>query len=141
MAKKDTKEQFAAMLNGREYREELTSDDINRAAESGLVVVLGRSDDICSLYGAVDDELDCYNGGRIALANGGVLRRQCDDEECPHEAARFNKAKKLEIIWVDEHDGPCWKYDVPFDAAKFMVFDDGDEYCEGIVFDVADIDK
>ena len=38
-----TKEQFAGMLNGREYREEITLKECKAAEENGLVVIFGEA--------------------------------------------------------------------------------------------------
>ena len=62
-----TKEQFAEMLNGKQYRSEMTSDDGELAKDNGLVVVFGASDDLMEFRGAIDDEIDCYVGGTAYL--------------------------------------------------------------------------
>ena len=58
-----TKEQLAAMLNGREYGQELTNDEGKLAKQSGLVVIFGASDDLMQIVGAECAEVGCYKGG------------------------------------------------------------------------------
>ena len=41
-----TAKELAELLNGREYGNEITSDEEKLAKESGLVVVFGYSDDM-----------------------------------------------------------------------------------------------
>lgn len=47
-----TKEQMAALLNGREYGDEITRAEHQIARASGLVVVFGYSDDNMEVRGA-----------------------------------------------------------------------------------------
>lgn len=49
--------EFAAMLNGREYRREITKAEEKEAKAAGLIVAFGASDDNLELRGAVDDEI------------------------------------------------------------------------------------
>jgi len=53
-----TAAEFAEMLNGREYGNELTRNEEAMAKEYGLVVAYGASDDLMEFGGAICDELD-----------------------------------------------------------------------------------
>jgi hypothetical protein len=44
-----TKEAFAELLNGRQYRAELSSEEEQLAMENKLVIVFGASDDLLEL--------------------------------------------------------------------------------------------
>lgn len=58
-----TAAELAALLNGREYRKEMSRDEEQVAKAAGLVVVFGASDDLMELRGAISDEVGCYDGG------------------------------------------------------------------------------
>lgn len=44
---------------------ELTRDEEELARENNLVVVFGYSDDCAEFRGAIADEVDCFDGGRV----------------------------------------------------------------------------
>jgi hypothetical protein len=83
-----TKEQLAALLNGREYGSEITREESAQAAKDGLVVLFGASDDLAEFRGAIHDEHGCWDGGApIYLMDGEIF--EDDDCECRHaQAAR-----------------------------------------------------
>lgn len=140
-----TPEQFAAMLNGREYRSEITRDEAATAKRHGLVVVFGASDDLCELRGAIDDEVGCYDGGRFRIDAKGIVPsseaidpKRMSDDEIRNILDRRRDAVTIEAVWHDE-DRPAWTYKAPFPHATFDIHDDGDPYCRGIVFAIAEI--
>ena len=49
------------MLNGRSYRNEITSSEEKLAKENNLVVVYGASDDLVELAGAMSEEFGDSN--------------------------------------------------------------------------------
>lgn len=110
-----TKESLAALLNGREYRDEITHSEEDAAKAAGLVVVFGGSDDLCELRGAITDERDCYNGGSMKI-----------------------KGKLLKMLWCKE-PGYSWTYSTNIPHAVFDIMEDGEKYCRGIVFAIADL--
>ena len=59
--------EFAARLNGREYRSEITKDECAEAKSAGLVVVFGASDDLIEFGGALHGEGGCFDGGTFLL--------------------------------------------------------------------------
>ena len=75
-----TKEELAARLTGREYRDEITAAEEAEARAAGLVVVFGASDDLMEFEGAIRDEIGCYDGGTAMVDENGLLDRdQIDD--------------------------------------------------------------
>lgn len=54
------KKQFAEMLNGRQYGEEITKEEATQACENGLVVVFGYSDDCCYYKEKKDSAIKIY---------------------------------------------------------------------------------
>ena len=140
------KEKFAAMLNGREYRYEITKDEAAQAKAAGLVVVYGASDDLMEFAGALYDEVGVYGGGMALVDAKGVLDRDQieddDDEAIAEFVARSKTAQSIEALWndsVSDASVPAWTYMTDIPHATFDVMDDGELYCRGIVFALADL--
>lgn len=132
--------ELAAMLNGREYRKEMTREEEREAMASGLVVVFGASDDLLEFRGLINDEVGAYEGACVLLTPDGLLQRECDDDNCPHFKHIADKAVPLEQLWCAEGDaGPSWTYKTDISHDTFTIMDDGEPYCRGIVFYLADV--
>lgn len=132
-----TPQEFAALLDGRTYGSEITDDEANQAFDAGLVVVFGASDDLAELRGRIDDEANCYDGGTIYLSNDGLITNACSDDACPYFAAIKNKATTIEAVWDEE--GYSWIYKTDIQHACFDILEEGEKYCRGIVFALADV--
>lgn len=110
-----TLKEFAKMLDGREYLHEITNGEEALAKELGFVVVFGYSDDNAELRGAIDDEIDCYDGG--VLEHDGLP----------------------DVIYADwcPKDIDCsWAYGTSIPHENFNIYEDGELYCVGIVCDI-----
>ena len=130
-----TKEELAATLNGRQYREEMTMDEERAAKDAGLVVIYGASDDLMEMRGAVRDEI-C--GPDFAyFERDGILSNDCEDEECPYFDRLKQKATTVEAVWGSE--GYSWIYKTTIPHAPFDIMEDDDKYCRGIVFALGDV--
>ena len=126
--------EMAKLLDGREYREEITKEEEKLAKESNLVVVFGASDDLCELRGAVDDELDAYGGGEVAFFNSdGLVVNKCDSEDCHY----YQCIKESSVPLTANYDP--WTYDINVPYETFNIMEDGDVYCKGIVFRLNDV--
>jgi hypothetical protein len=128
-----TKEQLAALLNGRPYAHETTREEENLALRSGLVILFGYSDDNAEFRGAINDEVGA-NDMPILVTPTGVLP-QHDDCECGfcgyNELAKT--AKKIYPIW--DKDGYSWQYRTDIPHTSFDIMDGAQKYCRGIVFE------
>ncbi len=128
--------EFAKILDGREYRYEITKEEEKLAKELGLVVVFGASDDLAEFREAIYDETGCYEGEDIYLTVNGLL----EDLECDCKYAIASRkqeesaAKKIEAVWDSE--GYSWIYKTDIPHATFNILEDGEKYCRGIVFDL-----
>lgn len=136
-----TKEEFARKITCRQYPFELLVLEENIAKEHGLVIVYGASDDLMEFRGAIRDELDCYEGGMAYLdtVKKALLKNICNDDECPYFQMFKRNAPQIEAIW--NRDGFSWVYDTKIPHATFLIMEDDDNYCRGIVFDIADIES
>lgn len=136
----DAKE-LAAKLNGRECLREINNDESFSAKEAGLVVVYGASDDLMEFGGAIMDELGCYGGGTAFVDAKGLLpeREQIEDEEVLEDYfKRRPTAKKIEALFAKE-GGYTWTYKTDIPHETFEIVEDGEPYCRGIVFALADL--
>lgn len=131
-----TKE-LAAKLNGREYRNEITAAEARYAKANGLVVVYGASDDLMELRGAVDEEIGVYGGEKILMSRTGLIKNECDCERCPYFPEKTKGAAKIEAVW--DSGGYSWTYKTKIPHATFEIVEDGEKYCRGIVFALADV--
>lgn len=136
------KEQLAAQLTGIEYPCTIDKAIQEQAKAAGLVIAFGASDDLMEFRGAIYDELDCYNGGTAVVGASGLLVRgridDHDDEAIADYVTRKKSAKYIEALWCAE-DGYSWTYSTDIPHATFEVTEDGEPYCRGIVFAIADL--
>lgn len=134
--------ELAAQLNGREYRHEVTREEAVAAKAAGLVIVYGASDDLMEFEGAIHDEAGVYDGGAVLVDAKGMLdRSQIDDDDGEAIAdyvARKKGARQIEALWAKEGDY-SWTYKTDIPHATFEVVEDGEPYCRGLVFAVADL--
>lgn len=131
-----TAKELAALLNGRKYGDEITQEEAAAAKEAGLVVVFGQSDDLMEFRGAIDDEVGCWKGEIVYINENGMVSEQLDKcsscklflknrDTCATITARWNKC-----------DFP-WSYHTEISHETFEIFEDGEKYCQGIVFSLA----
>lgn len=107
--------EFAEGLNGRSYGKEITSLEEQRAKELGFVVVFGYSDDNTEFRGAYNEEVGCFDGGRVY-----------EDGD-----------KYIDAVWCK--DGYSWIYNTNIPHATFDIYEDKEKFCRGIVFSLRDL--
>lgn len=142
-----TKEQLAALLNGRQYRSEITKDEEAAAKAAGLLVIFGASDDLVEFRGAVHDEIGAYNGTIFRLCPEGLLPEwpdEVDEGWSESEAEDYFRRKALGFVEIEakwDEGGYSWVISPPpsLPHAIFVVKEDDDNYCRGIVIDMADL--
>jgi hypothetical protein len=136
-----TPKEFAEMLHGREYRSEITKEEQRIAADNGLVIVTGYSDDNMEFYGAFRDEVSCFDGGDAFIAHDdpfvGLIENRCDCDDCPYYKKIKQAARKITAVWYTE--GYSWIYKTDIPHVTFDIVEGDDLYCRGIVFAVSDI--
>ena len=107
---------FASMLNQRSYGNEITAAEEKAAKELGYVIIFGYSDDCAEFRGAIDDEFGCFDGGRVYT----------------------KKNWYIDALWCKNDF--TWSYDTNILHATFNIFDGDEKYCQGIVFDIKEIE-
>lgn len=135
--------ELAAILNGREYRVEISDSEEALAKAAGLVVVFGASDDLMEFRGAISDELGAYDGTTARVSPIGLLPSwESVDKDNEDEAETYFKAKlggyrEIEAEW-DSGEGYSWTFKTEIPHSTFEIVEDGEPYCRGIVFRLAD---
>lgn len=133
-----TIKEFADMLNGREYGYEITHAECEQAKALGYVVVFGASDDLCEFRGAIDDEAGCYCGDTIYLDNEGIAEEEDACKECKLYLQYLKQCKTIEAIWRSSEY--TWEYKTNIPHETFSIYEDGEPYCQGIIFDIKDLE-
>lgn len=138
-----TRDELAALLNGREYRSEITDSEEALAKQHNLLVVFGYSDDNVEFRGLFDDEIGAFNGRKLLIDKSGVIPTwdtACEDEgSAKSYFARKKRGHKVEAVWHDQ-DGPCWTFETAIPHAMFLIMEDGEPFCLGIVIDGKDLE-
>jgi hypothetical protein len=133
--------ELAAKLAGATYRDVISKELAAEAKAAGLVVVYGQSDDLMEFEGAIYDELGAYDGTTAFVDAKGLLpeRDQIEEDDVLKEFfARQPHAKPIHALWCpDSLYSWTFKTDIPHET--FEITEDGDPYCRGIVFALADL--
>lgn len=136
-----TPEEAASILNGQEYGLKFTTGNSALFASmkrEGLVAVFGESDDVMAFEGAIHDEIGAYNGGTAYIDNNGLLVNDCSNDDCPHFAARKERAATIEAVWCPD-DTMSWAFKTDITHATFDIMEDDNVFCRGIVFRLSDV--
>jgi len=127
-----TPAEAAKLLDGSQYPKVGNRELWARMKDAGLVAVYGASDDLMEFRGAIDDELGAYEGTTAYVTRAGMLQNDCENDECPHFAKLKQAATPIDALWDD--GGFSWRYDTAIPCARFIIKEDDENYCEGIVF-------
>ena len=130
----DIKE-FAKSISGKEYGyPQLTKEEIETAKENGFVIVYGCSDDLMEFEGAIQDEGGCFDGGEVYFSKTEV----CQDSE-----EEKNYPNCINAVWDRNEDENgnmiTWTYETEIPHETFMIYEGGEPYCRGIVFNISDL--
>lgn len=136
-------EEWATLLNGREYGAEISPAELSEAIGQGVLIVYGQSDDQVVLAG--DDTVYIYNDGDILIDKEGLLPSWDDDEERNRKDAweyfaRFSKHAEHVLIKVAFCDISGWKFETSAKcAAHFEIMEDGNRYGGGLAIDLRNL--
>lgn len=132
-----TPKEAAQRLDGGEYRNEGSRELFAEMKAAGLVALYGASDDLMEFNGAIHDEVGAWDGGTAYLTRQGLLQNDCDDDACPHFKRLQKQATPLHAKW--DVDGFSWVYETAIPHETFVINEDGEPYCRGIVFALAHV--
>ncbi|MGF7010575.1 hypothetical protein M2146_001099 [Lachnospiraceae bacterium PF1-22] len=117
--------EFADLITGKEYGYKMFSDEeLEIATNNGFVIVTGASDDLMEFEGAIYDEADCFDGGRVYITSDGISNEKA---EC-----------YIDALWCEEGDY-SWTYETAIPHETFEVLEGDKPFCRGIVFDIRDV--
>jgi len=127
-------QEFAALLNGREYRKELTQIEEGLADKFGLTVCFGASDDLLEFRGMIDDEIGAWEGVTAGIR---LDKMKIVDDECCPECLAKEKIVEVKAVWCPKELGCSWLITTTAkEFAHFDIMEDGELYCRGVVIDL-----
>ena len=143
------KEALAALLNGRNYREEISKEEAQEAKVNGLIVIFGASDDLVEFRGAIYDEIGAWDGTDFFIATPGTEIPVDEDEETFKKAKELTPVplrprspvtkNKFKAIWAPRELDCSWLIKTEIPHATFDIMSNGELYCRGVVVHVADL--
>ena len=126
-----TLKEFAEQIGGHEYNyPQFTKEEISIARRYGFVIVHGASDDLIEFSGAIDDE--------SGALYGGIVRFNC-------EGFADDGNYSIKAYWCGECEGDVrkyeatWEYETDIQHEEFLIREDDEIYCKGIVFSIDDL--
>lgn len=127
--------EWAQHFDGRAYGAEISLEEQAQLKEQGIVMVFGYSDDTIEFCGALEDEVSAFDDSDVFLDKEGLVRRD-QIEECDH--CRFlqkamGSLQKIKILWSP------WRYETEIPNETFNIYEDGELFCTGILFEVKDL--
>lgn len=145
-----TKEEFAAMLNGRQYRDEMNATEEKLAKDNGLIIIFGASDDLIEFRGALYDEIDAYDGAEIVIAMPGWSLPVEDEDEDNYIKIKeitplviseesTGTVNRIEAKWSPKEPDCSWLIETTMPHASFDIMEDRELYCRGIVISASDL--
>lgn len=139
-----TVETLAALLNGRNYRNEITKEEVAAAKAAGLLVLFGYSDDNVELRGVFEDEVGMCDGGTIHLHRGGLLEN-ADKTGCDRCAAQLRRDQEKCVAVACCWDASPYAWNIKLDregavpSAQFDIVEGNEKFCRGLVIAVKDL--
>lgn len=141
-----TKEDLAALLNGREYLTEITGDEIEQARQAGLVAVFGFSDESVVFRGAFNEEVDACGAVSQVIhfdAEGPMASEdELESDEVylklhrVYEVALEVRRKALSVRVGWDRNGYSWWIETDHPHVVFDILERGDPFCRGVVVDL-----
>lgn len=131
----NTPKKIADALNALnlQYGNEIPKAIRDEAADNGIVIAYGDSDDLLELRGAVHDELGAWKGTTAHFYQGGIITNKCDNENCPYHIDAMREGVPVQLIWGSP-GGPTWSFKTDIPHETFIISEDGHPFCVGIVF-------
>ena len=77
--------------------------------------------------GVVEDEIGCFDGGKAWICRDRTTYGLVTDD-----------GKCIEALWCKEDD-IAWTYKTDIPHETFMIYEDDEAYCRGIIFSINDL--
>lgn len=146
-----TKEEFAKMIDGREYPFYLTPEEQSLASDNHLLVVSGFSDDTVVFEGAAKVEMGVPDGGFFYVSRSGCVYKGPTLDELTI-LKKFGFAAKdiggpgafvieaTGIGGLQQHKTELpWRFETTAPCSTFEIVKDGGPCSCGIVIDLAEV--
>jgi len=144
--------EWAKKLNGCEYGNEVSDEDIELLEKDGVVAVFGYSDDNMELVGAINDEYPAYDNSVYYYCGDESFMEENDinefldyvDDEYPALKKIVTKAlcdnKDNSSITIKKSDKCQFEYETNIPNVEYFdVLEDGELYCKGFIFNINDL--
>ena len=139
-----TPQEFANLITNREYPFHITAEEQELARNNHLVVLWGQSDDLLELRGLACDEAGAYDGtkarfdieGFLPVDASGIINDSPKTiHECIDIVNRWKQSFEVKAEWCPKGTNLSWRItvDEKLEAAKFVVLEDDQPMCEGVV--------
>lgn len=132
--------QYEDLIRGPGYKD--FKENCVLAKNNGLVIIRGYSDDGVCFEGAINDQIGAYNGTEFLIDHEGPLSDydDCDTEEMMQDyMARKENAHKVKAVWCGKATDFAWTFETDLPHSTFVVSEDGENWCRGIVVSVNDL--
>lgn len=127
---------LAARLHGVDLND-IPSELDSEARRAGLVVVYGISRDTVEFCGALRGEADVPQGGIVYFDADGLLP-EADEVPEAERHAYYDRKRMAGSIYAEwQQDGFAWTFTMAPPHSRFVMSNDGQRYCRGIVFSLA----
>lgn len=135
-----TLKRYAQEINGRQYRQEIDSDLRRRLKEDEVVVLYGASDDLLEIDGVFQEEVGAYDGGLfepVVFGNTDYYDFVASEEK--QSFLENNNYPYIDMVWSPENSDFSWIIDTNIPHERFIIYEDDDTYCEGVLFYLEDL--
>lgn len=115
-----------------------------KAAQAGIVIVTGESDDLVVFYGAIDGEVGSAEETRVAIDANGIIpdyesiQSEYTEDEMRAYMQRKTGHRLITARWHDEGN-PCWTLETDIPHKTFDIHEDGEVFSRAIMFNLSDL--
>ena len=127
-----TAKQLAEKMNGREYMNEITTEEEREAYSNRLVAVFCYSDDCLEFAGYIQDEIGAFGGALVDVdRDQGVISR--------FDGKHKNAIRALWDACTAKGERAAWLIETDIPHETFKIYEHGELFCVGIVFCIDDL--
>ena len=123
--------EFTERINGKQYLNELTDEDVQVARTNGFLIVYGYSDDNVEVDGVFCEEFGAYDGTVIFYRPSDKSVYESEDS-CEGDI-------EINCLWCAEDSEFSWSFKTSLPHETFEIYDGDEKFCLGIVIDTKNI--
>ena len=138
--------EWVELLNGREYRNEITLEESKKLRDDYMVIAFGASDDLLEFRGHIDDEIGAWDGTTALITTGyDIYNEEENEESLRYNYEQVANFKKVNAVWCPRDESKniyaSWLITSDIPHETFDIMEDRKLYCRGIIFNMEDIYK